>query len=93
MAKRTAKEEKALEHLAAADTRIAAIIKSVGAYEIKLRKDPFRSLVESIIYQQPAGSAAEAIYCRFVQIYGRFPRPAKLLATKDSELRAAGLSG
>lgn len=76
-----------------ADARLAIIIKSVGDYEIELRKDPFRSLVEAIIYQQLAGSAADAIYRRFVKIYDRFPRPAKLLATKDSELRAAGLSG
>jgi DNA-3-methyladenine glycosylase II len=84
--------EEALKHLAVADARLAAIIKSVGAYEIKLRKDPFRSLVEAIIYQQLAGSAADAIYRRFVKIYGRFPRPAQLLATKDAKLRAAGLS-
>jgi DNA-3-methyladenine glycosylase II len=64
----------------------------VGAYEIKLRKDPFQSLVEAIIYQQLAGSAADAIYGRFVKIYGRFPRPEHLLATLDSRLRAAGLS-
>ncbi|HXV45791.1 MAG TPA: DNA-3-methyladenine glycosylase [Nitrososphaera sp.] len=82
----------ALKHLAAADSRLAAIIRSVGGYEIKLRKDPFHSLVEAIIYQQLAGSAADAIYRRFVGIYGRFPHPKQLLATKDSRLRAAGLS-
>jgi DNA-3-methyladenine glycosylase II len=86
------KVAEALDHLGAADTRLAAIIKSVGTYEIKLRKDPFRSLVEAIIYQQLAGSAADAIYGRFVKIYGRFPRPAQLLATRDARLRAAGLS-
>jgi len=81
-----------MKHLTVADVRLAAIIKSVGGYEIKLRKDPFQSLVEAIIYQQLAGSAADAIYRRFVKIYGRFPRPAKLLATKDFKLRDAGLS-
>ena len=83
----------ALKHLAVVDARLAVIIKSVGACEIRLRKDPFQSLVEAIIYQQLAGGAADAIYGRFVKIYGRFPRPLKLLATKDSKLRAAGLSG
>ena len=57
----------ALKHLAVADARLAAIIKSVGAYEIKLRKDPFQSLVEAIIYQQLAGSAADAIYGRLLR--------------------------
>jgi DNA-3-methyladenine glycosylase II len=85
--------QEALKHLTVADARLAAVIESVGAYEIKLRKDPFRSLVEAIIYQQLAGSAADAIYGRFVKIYGRFPRPAQLLETTDSELRVAGLSG
>jgi len=83
----------ALKHLAVADARLAAIIESVGTYEIKRRRDPFRSLVEAVIYQQLAGSAADAIFTRFVKIYGRFPRPAQLLATKDAKLRAAGLSG
>ena len=89
--KRTPNEE-TLKHLAIADARLAAIIKSVGACEIKMRRDPFHSLVEAIIYQQLAGSAADAIYGRFVKIYGRFPRPAQLLATKDAKLRTAGLS-
>ncbi|HKZ61787.1 MAG TPA: DNA-3-methyladenine glycosylase [Nitrososphaera sp.] len=82
----------ALKHLAVVDARLAVIIKSVGAYEIKLRGDPFQSLVEAIIYQQLAGGAADTIYGRFDKIYGRFPRPLQLLATKDSKLRAAGLS-
>jgi DNA-3-methyladenine glycosylase II len=86
------KVAKALKHLAVADARLAAIIKSVGKYEIELRRDPFQSLVEAIIYQQLAGSAADAIYGRFVKIYGRFPRPPQLLTTRDARLRAAGLS-
>lgn len=93
MTKRDAKETtEVMKHLTVADARLAEIIKSVGVYEIKLRKDPFQSLVEAIIYQQLAGSAADAIYGRFVKTYGRFPRPTQLLATKDFKLRAAGLS-
>lgn len=87
------KVAEALKQLAIADAWLGAIIKSVGTYEIKLRRDPFQSLVEAIIYQQLAGSAADAIYGRFVKIYGRFPWLAQLLATKDPRLRAAGLSG
>lgn len=89
---KSAPNEEALKYLTVADARLAAIIKAVGAYEIEMRKDPFRSLVEAIIYQQLAGSAADAIYKRFVKIFGRFPRPAQLLATKDTKLRIAGLS-
>src|SRR3989442_16033327 len=93
MTKRAAKETRqVLKHLAVADARLAAIINSVGAYEIKLRKDPFQSLIEAIIYQQLAGSAADAIYGRVVKIYGRFPRPGQLLVTKEGKLRAPRLS-
>lgn len=75
------------------DPRLAIIIKSVGRYSIELRPQPFRSLVEAIIYQQLAGRAADTIFGRFLKIYrGRFPSPARILATSDQELRAAGLS-
>lgn len=83
---------KALQHLSVADARLAKIIKSVGKYDIKTRANPFQSLVQAIIYQQLAGKAADAIYKRFVAIYGRFPTPARLLATDSRKLRAAGLS-
>jgi DNA-3-methyladenine glycosylase II len=73
--------------------RLAKIIQTVGKYNIKMHRDPFRSLLEVIIYQQLAGSAAYAMYGRFLKIYGRFPRPEQLLATHDAKLRAAaGLS-
>src|SRR2546428_9999685 len=90
MTKRAAKETRqVLKHLAVADARLAAIIKLVGAYEIKLRKDPFQSLVEAIIYQQLAGSAANAIYGRFVKSYGRVSRASQLPGNKGFKLRAA----
>ena len=91
MVKKTKNEAKILKHLAV-DPHLAEIIQEVGAYEIKIRKDAFRSLVEAIIYQQLAGSAAAVIYNRFVKIHGRFPEANQLLATPDSALRTAGLS-
>jgi len=83
----------ALRHLSLADARLGSIIRSVGSYDIKIRSDPFQSLVEAIIYQQLAGSAADAIYGRFLKIYGsRFPRPDQILATLVTKFRSAGLS-
>jgi DNA-3-methyladenine glycosylase II len=83
----------ALKHLASRDVRLGRIIQSVGEYNIELRPQPFRSLVEAIIYQQLAGRAADTIFARFLKIYrGRFPSAGRILDTKDSELRAAGLS-
>lgn len=84
---------RARRHLSAADPVLRSIIKSVGPYTIELRPSPFRSLVEAIIYQQLAGRAADAIYRRFLQIYGgRFPSAGRILATEEPRLRAAGLS-
>jgi DNA-3-methyladenine glycosylase II len=83
---------KALRHLSLGDARLAKIIKAVGKYDIKTRANPFQSLAEAIIYQQLAGRAADAIYRRFVAIYGRFPKPEQLLATDSRKLKAAGLS-
>ena len=84
---------RALEHLSAVDDRLAKVIQTVGKYKIRARQDAFESLVEAIIYQQLAGSAAGAIHGRFIEIYrGTFPKPTDLLATDLRKLRAAGLS-
>ena len=87
-------QQHAILHLTAADARLGTIIGTVGDYTIKCGGEPFRSLVEAIIYQQLAGSAADAISARFMKLYrGRFPAPARLLSTPDEVLRTAGLSG
>jgi DNA-3-methyladenine glycosylase II len=84
----------ALSHLSSADARLADVIRSVGRYAIKTGGEPFQSLVEAIMYQQLAGSAADAIHSRFMELYGgRFPAPARLLSTPEERLRSAGLSG
>jgi DNA-3-methyladenine glycosylase II len=58
-----------IKYLSQTDPCLREIIRSVGDFSIKIRKDPFQSLVESIIYQQLAGSAARVIYGRFVKYY------------------------
>lgn len=84
----------AVLHLSGADLRLGNIITAVGSYTIVTGGDPFQSLVRSIMYQQLAGSAADAIHARFLKMYGaKFPSPASLAATPDAQLRAAGLSG
>jgi DNA-3-methyladenine glycosylase II len=84
----------ALRHLSSADARLAGVIRSVGRYTIKTGGEPFQSLVEAIMYQQLAGSAADAIHSRFMKLYGgRFPAPARLLSTSEEMLRSVGLSG
>ncbi len=55
---------------------------------------PFDALAESIAYQQLNGKAAAAIWNRVRVLYPKSKRldPAKVLATPDETLRAAGLS-
>jgi DNA-3-methyladenine glycosylase II len=77
-----------LKYLSKADPKLGGLIKTVGKYSIRLRTDAFQSLVESIIYQQLAGSAASAIYTRFLGYYDNvIPTPLDLVSTPDTELR------
>jgi DNA-3-methyladenine glycosylase II len=83
-----------IRYLLEADIRLREVIRSVGEYSIKVRKDPFQSLIESIVYQQIAGSAASVIYGRFMKYYGNhLPLPEHILSTPDSVLKSSiGLS-
>jgi DNA-3-methyladenine glycosylase II len=75
------------------DPNLARIIEHVGDYQIKKRNNHFAVLVESIISQQLAGAAAEAIFSRFKKLYPKFPTAGQILDTKDAKLRSVGLSG
>jgi DNA-3-methyladenine glycosylase II len=61
--------------------------------EWKRPKNPFHSLIRSIIYQQVSGKAAASILKKFKALFGnKFPTPEQLLEKTDEELRSAGLS-
>src|SRR5881296_3773005 len=75
------------------DPILGEIIDKVGDYSLKKRTQHFAVLVESIISQQLATNAAEAIFRRFRKLYPKFPTVVQILATRKSKLRAAGLSG
>lgn len=84
-------------HLAAADPRLGAVIRHLGAqpFEIAPPRSLFAALTEAIVYQQLTGKAAATIHGRVLAQYRpkRHPQPADLLATPDETLRACGLSG
>jgi 3-methyladenine DNA glycosylase/8-oxoguanine DNA glycosylase len=86
----------ACRHLTAVDPRLGALIARAGAFT--MRPEPtqslFAALVESIVYQQLSGKAAETILGRVIALYRprRFPRPVDILETSVERLRAAGLS-
>jgi DNA-3-methyladenine glycosylase II len=91
-----------IKYLSQTDPCLGEIIRSVGDFSIKIRNDPFQSLVESIIYQQLAGSAARVVYSRFIKYYNNNDNnnvnsrpflPEQILLTPNSVFRSTiGLS-
>ena len=88
--------EKAIQHLAAADRVLGRLIKKVGPCALKPEKkqSPFAALVEAVAHQQLTGKAAMTILGRVKALYPqkKFPAPEDLLQTTDDRLRGAGLS-
>ena len=83
----------AIQYLRKVDNNLEKIIKIVGEYSIKIRNDPFQSLVESIIYQQLSGRAANAIYNRFINYYDNHQvTPTGILNSPIDNLKKVGLS-
>jgi DNA-3-methyladenine glycosylase II len=84
---------KARRSLRRRDPKLGAAIRQYGACELAPTGDPYRALIGSIVYQQLAGAAASAILGRVQARYrGRIPRPERLLATAETDLRSDGLS-
>jgi DNA-3-methyladenine glycosylase II len=83
--------------LARRDPALGRLIKAHGPCALgeRVRRDAFTALVRAIIFQQLATRAAETIHDRVMAAMGstRCPPPATWLATPESALRAAGLSG
>jgi len=75
------------------DPILRPVIDVVGDFSLKRRNHHFAVLVESIVSQQLATSAAEAIFTRFENLYPKFPTASQILVTKNSKLRSVGLSG
>jgi len=85
--------ERARRSLSRRDPALRAVIRRVGPCGLQPSGDPYRALVRSVVYQQLAGSAADAILGRVrARFGGRIPRPERLLEASDTELRADGLS-
>jgi DNA-3-methyladenine glycosylase II len=80
---------------AARDAVLANLVELAGPLRWRPR-DPdghFGALVRSIVFQQLAGRAAQAIYGRVLAAVGDPLTPETLAAVPDAALRAAGLSG
>lgn len=78
------------------DPVLGAIIKQHGRCRLAdaQYEDPFRAIVEAIVWQQLSGKAAATIFDRFLGLFPdrTFPTPEQVAATSDEELRAIGFS-
>jgi len=88
----------ARRHLRRADPVLRELIERFGPLDVTRwtrgrPRDPYGSLLRSIVGQQLSVHAAHAIFGRVVALSGgASPSPEALLALRESELRAAGLS-
>jgi len=94
---------KARKHLALADPTMGALVERVGKIDLatRLRRrkeerpaDAYGALLRAIVGQQLSTKAARTIYLRVLDLFGgSTPSPEQLLAVREQDLRAAGLSG
>src|ERR1700676_959288 len=87
--------ERVMRELSRADRLLARVIRRIGRFPTKKRKPqhPFASLLQTIVYQQLAGKAAEAIFGRVKALGANgVPTPEEILQASRLKLRSAGLS-
>ncbi len=76
------------------DPAMGRLIKAVGPIQLRdAFEDPFAALVRSIMFQQLAGAAANAIHGRFLKLFADGLSPAAVLELPEGTMRSAGLSG
>jgi DNA-3-methyladenine glycosylase II len=95
--------DKALIHLSQ-DKKLKKIIDVVGEPKLRVDKNHFRALVESIVSQQLSIKAADAIFFKFFQLFEpsiekgidlytlSFPTPKEVSLMDAKRLRSVGLS-
>jgi DNA-3-methyladenine glycosylase II len=87
--------DEAVAYLRELDPVLRGLIDRIGPLRIQIRSDPYASMLRTILFQQLAGAAANAIQKRWLALYGdeeKVPTPEQLLETTDEEFRAAGVS-
>lgn len=86
------KPEIILETICRKDEVMKGLVEKTGEIELKPVADSFDSLVQSIIYQQISGSAANSIYRKLLGEIGSRVTPEKLNTITDDQLRRSGIS-
>jgi DNA-3-methyladenine glycosylase II len=84
------------KHLTTICKRFARVVPNHEPYptSFEKKKDPYRALVRSVVYQQLSGKAAGTIHGRLIALFpGKdHPDPEDILGTPVELLRGAGLS-
>jgi DNA-3-methyladenine glycosylase II len=83
---------RAVNHLKKSDPIMRAIIERAGPCRMQFGPPEFKSLAESIVYQQLNGKAAETIFKRFAALAGEPLTPQGILRLTDEQMRSVGLS-
>ncbi len=80
-------------HLASAEPVLAGVVAKVGGCGLRRQRDPFQSLVGTVISQQISTKAAAAIGARLREQFARTGvTPQAIRRRGDKPLRASGLS-
>ena len=81
-----------LDELCAIEPAFAAARARIGDPEPRIREPGYETMLRAIIGQQVSTKAAAAILIRVEEATGGMADPARVAATSDEALRAAGLS-
>ncbi|MGQ0588768.1 MAG: DNA-3-methyladenine glycosylase family protein [Sphingosinicella sp.] len=82
-----------LDALGEIEPAFAAARARIGDPEPRIREPGYETMLRAIVGQQVSTKAAAAILARVEAAAGGIDSPAKVAATSDEALRAAGLSG
>lgn len=81
-----------LDALAASEPAFAAALARIGYPAPRLRDRGYATLLRTIVGQQVSVASADAVWRRLADTLGDVTDPARVPATTDEALRAAGLS-
>jgi DNA-3-methyladenine glycosylase II len=85
--------ERGLKHLRKSDPVMREVIRRAGAFNLKLKRDRFQALVQSILSQQISGKAAAAVRQKLEDLVGPAGlTPEHVSTLTHDQLRSAGLS-
>ncbi len=84
--------ELGVQHLINNDKQLSTIIKKFGKCNIQSHRNYLNALLSAIIGQQLSVKAAACIKNRFIEHFGKQPKPKDILDTDDLVIRQFGLS-